>query len=155
MNPEDILKKPPKVNTKKDKTIITPEMEEKCPTTTILEKPIKLNCTTERTSLAFGVSDDRGAEILRKLIAVAKVYPRYSVIAESFLNCSDRFNEKERLFGLFILGKTKGMATIMKMTNIHVKFNAMKMNLEQRLLSLLSPRVQIEDPLLTSLLKKD
>ena len=143
-----------KKSRKKDQTIITPEMEEKCSTTTILEKTIELNTTVNRTGLAFGVSDDRGAEVLRKLIAVAKVYPRYSVIAESFLNCSDRFTEMERLFGLFLLGKAKGMATMLVRCNLKVKFNATSMNLEQKLLSLLTKDVVVEDPLLNQLLKE-
>ena len=155
MHEQNPLKKPPKVNRKKDKTIITPEMEEKCSTSTILEKPIKMNCTVNRTSLAFGVSEVRSVEILRKLIAVAGVYPKYSVIAESFLNCSDRFNVNERLFGLFILGKVKGMATVMKLMNVNIKLDPNKMKLEEKLLSILSPRIIVEDPLLASLLQKD
>ena len=146
--PVDVKKKA----IKKDQTLILPEGEHN--TTTILEKEIKMNRATNKTSIAFGVSDERGAEILKKLISVAKIYPSYSIIAEVMLNCSDRFTQMERLFGLFLLGKTKGMATIMKTTNIQVKFNAYKMNLEQKLLSILSKRVVVEDPLLNKLLGK-
>ena len=142
------------MNKKKDQTIITPEMEEKSSTSTILEKDIVMDRTAVRTSLAFGVSEARGAEVLKKLIAVAKVYPRYSVIAECFLNCSDRFTQMERLFGLFLLGKTKGMATIMQRCGLNIKFNAHTMNLEQKLLSLMSKHVIVEDPLLARLLEK-
>lgn len=139
---------------KKDQTIITPEMAEKCPTTTILEKRITMDRTAQETGLAFGVSHERGAEILRKMIAVAKIYPKYSVIAEVLLNCSDRFTEMERLFGLFLLGKAKGAATVMKRCNLKIKFNAGQMNLEHRLWSLLTKDVIVEDPLLAKLLER-
>lgn len=139
---------------KKDQTIITPEMQEKCPTTTILEKPIKMDVTSNRTHLAFGVSEIRMVEILHKLIAVAKVYPRYSVIAESFVNCSDRFTVMERLFGIFLLGKVKGQHTVLKQLKIQVKSNSVSATLEQKLLSLLCKNFIIEDPLLKSLLER-
>jgi len=139
---------------KKDQTIITPEMEEKCSTSTILEKDIVMDHTATRTSLAFGVSEARSAEVLRKLIAVAKIYPRYSAIIESFVNCSDRFTVMERLFGIFLVGKTKGAATIMKRCDIKVKLNAQQMNLEHTLWSILSKHIIVEDPLLAKLLEK-
>ena len=149
---EDKIVTPGKI-IKKDKTIIEPGAEYN--TTDILEKEIKMNRLARKTHEAFGVSQDRVAEILKKLIAVAKVYPRYSVIAEVFLNCSDRFTQMERLFGLFILGKMKGEATILRQLRVQLKGNSITATLEQKLLSLLSKYFIIEDPLLTKLLEKN
>ena len=139
---------------KKDQTIITSDMEEQCSTTTILEKPITMNRATNRTHEAFGVSNDRVVEILQKLIAVASIYPKYSTIVEVFVNCSDRFTVMERLFGIFIMGTVKGKSTMAKLANIRVKANALTMPLEQRLLSLLSNCVMIEDPFLKNILER-
>ncbi len=74
---------------------------------------IELNRVTRHINLAFGVSPERLAEIYKKFIAVANIYPNYSTIAESFLN-STHFNEKEKFFGMFVLGKTFGMMMIVK-----------------------------------------
>jgi len=101
---------------------------------------------------AFGISNEQKAEVLKKLIAVARIYPKYSVIAESFYNCSDRFTDMERLFGLFLLGKVSGAAAAMRTGNIVVQFDRTTMPLDAELLSLMSMHVKVRDPLMDQLL---
>ena len=138
-----------------DKKIIIPDTPKKeIKEEGVITQKISLNCTAKMTADAYGVSLPRKAEILKKMIAVAQIYPRYSTISEVFLNCADRFTEKERIYGIFLLGKINGMATMMKIANLQTKCNTLTMNREQKLLSLLSKRVIVEDPLLQNLLKK-
>jgi len=139
---------------KNNKIIIPDTPKKKIKEEGVITQKIALERVAKSTAEAFGVSDIRKNEILKKLIAVAQIYPRYSTISEVFLNCADRFTEKERLYGLFLMGKIKGLATMMKIANIQTKCNTLTMNREQKLLSLLSKRVIVEDPLLQSLLQK-
>ncbi len=114
-----------------------------------------MNRVAIKTHEAFGLTELRVVEILKKLIAVAQIYPRWSTIAEVFLNCEDRFTEMERLFGLFLLGETKGQATILKQRNIEIKVDAATMPLQMRLLSLLSKQVLVEDKELNKIFQSD
>ncbi len=82
---------------------------------------IELNRVTNKINLAFDVSDERVAEIYKKLIAVARINPSCIVISEAFLN-SDKFTEKEKFFGLFMLGKAWGMMVLIKRKGIRLKF---------------------------------
>ena len=119
----------------------------------MFENKIIITQNTASTALAFGVTEARKAEILKKLVAVAKLYPKYSIIAESFLNCTDRFTVNERLYGIFLLGKAKGAAQIMKATKTQVKVDAATMPREFLLLSLLSKDVYVENKFLTQFIK--
>lgn len=117
------------------------------------EQKIKMVQPAQTTREAFGISMERKIEILRKLIAIAKIYPKYAIIAESFLNCTDKFTEMERLYGLFELGKVSGAAALMRQAKIAVQHNRATMPLEAELLSLMSKHVLIVDPVLASVLK--
>lgn len=97
-------------------------------------KRIELNRVTNKINLAFDVSDERMAEIYKKFIAVARINPNCTTLAEVFLNC-DRFNEKEKLFGLMMLGAVFGMMVLVKRKGIRLKFTSV--DLEGKLLSLL------------------
>jgi len=113
----------------------------------VITQKISLKRTAITTAEAFGVTPERKKEILDKLIAVAKIYYNFSIISEVFLNCADRFTEKERLYGLYELGKVAGAAGIMKQTGIKIHAQEFTMNGEIKLLSLLSQNVVI-DPVL-------
>lgn len=117
----------------------------------MFEQKIVMDRVAIKTHEAFGLTELRVVEILKKLIAVTEIYPRWSTIAEVFLNCEDRFTEMERLFGLFLLGETKGQATILKQKNIQLKFERSTMPLQIKLLSLLSKQVTVEDKMLNQL----
>ena len=117
----------------------------------MLEQKIKINRFTPTVALAFGVSNERKAEILKKLVAVAQIYNQYSIIAESFLNCEDRFTEMERLYGLFALGKIYGMASMLKHKNMTIRCRELRMDLEVKLLSILCKNVIVEKVLLEAL----
>ena len=144
-------RKQAKKEAKAKKIVITDE-EKQEPTKTIFEKPIKMNRMVNKTNLAFGVSEARVVEILRKMIAVAQLYPKYSTIMEVTVNCSDRFTEMERLYSIFLAGRIQGQASILRKKKIHIKFDAATMPLEAKLLSLLSRQVLIEDKLLNRLM---
>lgn len=118
----------------------------------MFEQKIKMVIGARKTREAFGISQERGAEVIRKLIAVAQLYPVYSVILESFLNCTDRFTTMERLWGVFELGKIHGAAKMMKSAKILVKFDAHTMPLEGKLLSILSKNVEVSDPTLEKII---
>lgn len=60
---------------------------------------------------AFGLTKERTKEVMGKLLAVAQIYPNYIVISEVWLNC-DRFTDKEKALGMFILGKIFGLHTL-------------------------------------------
>lgn len=113
----------------------------------ILDQKIFLNRLATSIALAFGVTRERKEDVLRKMIAVAKVYPKYSVIAEVMLNCDDRFTLMERLYSLFELGKIKGTAGICKQAKVLLKFNKYDMPLEVQLLNVLSKFVEVDDPM--------
>ena len=121
----------------------------------MFEQKIVMKQNTSTTAEAFGVSPERQAEVFRKLIAIAKLYPRYSIIAESFLNCEDRFTEMERLYGLYELGKIKGAAGVMRRVKIQIKYDTSTMPLEGKLLSILSKHVVVENKILNKLLTKE
>lgn len=118
------------------------------------EQKINMVLGANTTRDAFGVSGERKAEILKKLIAVAKIYPKYSIILESFLNCEDRFTEMERLYGIFELGKISGSAALMRKIKMRVEYNSLTMPLEAKLLALMSDHVKVIDPLLDTLMKE-
>jgi len=118
----------------------------------VITQKIALERTALTTAEAFGVTPIRKKEILDKLIAVAKIYYNFSVIAEVYLNCADRFTEKERLYGLYELGKVAGAAGIMKQTGVKVHAKELTMDGEIKLLSLLSKSV-IVDPILKQALQ--
>ena len=113
----------------------------------VITQKIALKKTALTTAEAFGIDPFRKKEILDKLIAVAKIYYNFPIIAEVFLNCADRFTEKERLYGLYELGKVAGAAGIMKQTGIKIHAKELTMDGEVKLLSLLSKNVVI-DPVL-------
>ena len=115
--------------------IIKESSEIEKPKPRILEHKIKLNRAARTVAQAFGLTDERKAEVLRKLIAVADIYPNYQVIAETFLNCEDRFTEMERLYGLYELGKVRGAAGILKQTRAKIMTKELSMTLEIKLLS--------------------
>lgn len=71
---------------------------------------------------AFGISKERYKEIMLKLNAVANIYPEYIPVIEVWLNCEEKFTDKELAFGLFILGKMFGMGALMKRTRIKVGY---------------------------------
>lgn len=133
----------------KHKKIIDPgKKEEEQPTKTILEKKIIMNRIAPNTNLAFGVSEERVAEILRKMIAVANLYPKYSTIAEVLLNCSDRFTEMERIYGIFVLGRVQGQSSLLRKIKKKMRFDSATMPLEARLLARMSKQIIVEDKLL-------
>lgn len=113
----------------------------------VITQKIALLKTARTTAEAFGISNDRKKEILDKLIAVAKIYHNFSIIAEVILNCDDRFTEKERLYGLYELGKIAGSASILQQTGITLGCSELTMSGEIKLLSLLSKHIVI-DPIL-------
>lgn len=119
----------------------------------MFEQKIVMKTGGRTTADAFGIPLKRKHEILRKLVAVASIYPKYSVIAEVFLNCEDRFTEMERLYGLFELGKVSGSASMMRMAKIQVKCDAITMPLEQKLLSLMSKHVVVENKFMNQFMK--
>jgi len=115
------------------------------------EQKIKLNRIGNTVADAFGVNNERKSEILKKLIAVANIYRTYSIIAESFFNCEDRFTEKERLYGLFLLGKVYGCATMLKFKKQTIKTKEFNMDLELKLMALLCKEVIVEKVLMEAL----
>ena len=117
----------------------------------MFEQKIVMNKVAITISQAFGVSEERKAEILKKLIAVANIYPRYQVMCEVFLNCDDRFTEMERLYGLFLLGKTRGAVSILSQTRVKIRTKEFNMPLEMKLLSILSKDVIVEKVLMEAL----
>ena len=113
----------------------------------VITQKIALIKTTRTTAEAFGITPERKREILDKLISVAQIYYNYAIIAEVILNCDDRFTEKERLYGLYELGKIAGSAQILKQTGITLGCSTLTMTGEIKLLSLLSKNIVI-DPIL-------
>ena len=104
---------------------------------------IKMVQTARSTAQAFGVPDAKVCDIYRRLISVAMLYPRYSVICEVFLNDA-RFTEMEHYLGLFLLGKAKGVIAMLKRTNLTLKYNTPEMPFEAKLISYLHKKAKIE-----------
>ena len=127
--------------------------EESKPKPGILDLEIKMNKGAINTATAFGLTEERRVEVLKKLIAVARIYPKYSIIIESFVNCKDRFTVMERLYGIFVIGKMRGAAGMMKMLKAQITCDAVTMPIEQKLLSLLSKNVLVENKFLMQFMK--
>lgn len=107
-----------------------------------LSPRIELNRVVSHINLSFGVSPERMNEIYQKFIATAKIYPHYATLAEAFLN-SAQFNEKEKFFGMFMLGKMFGMLVIVKRKGIRLAYSST--NPEGQLLKLLQNTIKITD----------
>ena len=82
----------------------------------------ELNHTSPDLISAFGISKERYKEIMLKLNAVANIYPSYIAVTEVWLNCEERFTDKELAFGLFALGKMYGLGTMIKKFKIKLAF---------------------------------
>lgn len=133
---------------------IEPEKLEIKETGGAITQKFTLNRQAQNVADAFGISHARKNDILQKLVAVASIYPRYSTVIEVFMNCTDKFTEKERMYGLFCMGRIKGLTIMAKMTNVKVRTNQFTMNREQKLLSLLSNVVVFEDKFLSKIMGK-
>lgn len=81
----------------------------------------ELNNSSPTLIGAFGISEERHKSIMRKLNAVAAIYPEYIPVVEVWLNC-DQFTDMEKAYGLFTLGKMFGMGVLMKKAKIKVRY---------------------------------
>jgi hypothetical protein len=91
------------------------------------------NHLAQEVNIAFGISDERMREIYLKLNAVARLYPSYIIVSEVWLS-DDKFTDVEKAFGMMCLGKTFGMAVMMKKLKIKIQYPGTKLPPEGQLL---------------------
>ena len=91
----------------------------------LFEGAIKLDQETTDIRKIFGVGEIKTGMIVTHLLSSAMMKPRYAVMMQRLLD-EPQFTSKEKLLGIFVVGKLEGVISTLKQTGINIKFEELK-----------------------------